>query len=115
VARASCTGTPGSGAAGRVITLPSTVTNPFSLELNQTLHAGGYCVVTSGAEERHVILIRPMQPIFLGNKITVGPRARGYSGSKDTTVRACTILVAAIPRADGQPFIRRGSNDNGYA
>ena len=53
VASASCTGTPGSGAAG-VITLPSTLTNPFSLELNQT-YSAGICVVTSGAT--NVIII----------------------------------------------------------
>ena len=53
VASASCTGTPGSGAMG-VITLPSTLTNPFSIELNQTCSAG-ICVVTSGAT--NVIMI----------------------------------------------------------
>ena len=47
VASGSCSGTPGSGAAG-VITLPSALSNPFSLELNQTFSAG-ICVVTSGA------------------------------------------------------------------
>jgi hypothetical protein len=36
VASGSCSGTPGSGAAG-VITLPSALSNPFSLELNQAL------------------------------------------------------------------------------
>ena len=53
VASASCTGTPGSGAMG-VITLPSTLTNPFSLELNQT-YSAGICVVTSGATNLIVI------------------------------------------------------------
>ncbi|MBZ5591145.1 MAG: hypothetical protein LAP39_02845 [Acidobacteriia bacterium] len=53
VAAASCSGTPGSGAAG-VITLPSTLTNPFSLEFNQIFSAG-ICVVTSGATNIVVI------------------------------------------------------------
>jgi hypothetical protein len=53
VASGSCSGTPGSGAAG-VITLPSTLGNPFSLELNQTFSAG-ICVVTSGAANLTVI------------------------------------------------------------
>ncbi|HLM99549.1 MAG TPA: hypothetical protein VK335_09725 [Bryobacteraceae bacterium] len=53
VAAASCSGTPGSGAAG-VITLPSTLANPFSLEFNQTFSAG-ICVVTSGATNITVI------------------------------------------------------------
>ena len=53
VASGSCSGTPGSGAAG-VITLPSTVANPVSLELNQTFGAG-ICVVTSGATNLTVI------------------------------------------------------------
>ena len=53
VASASCSGTPGSGAMG-VITLPSTLTNPFSLELNQT-YSAGICVVTSGATNLIVI------------------------------------------------------------
>jgi hypothetical protein len=53
VASGSCSGTPGSGAAG-VITLPSALSNPFSLELNQTFSAG-ICVVTSGATNLTVI------------------------------------------------------------
>jgi hypothetical protein len=53
VASGSCSGTPGSGAAG-VITLPSTLGNPFSLELNQSFSAG-ICVVTSGAANLIVI------------------------------------------------------------
>jgi hypothetical protein len=53
VAAASCSGTPGSGALG-VITLPSTLTNPFSLEFNQTFSAG-ICVVTSGTTNITVI------------------------------------------------------------
>ena len=53
VAAASCSGTPGSGAMG-VITLPSTLANPFSLEFNQTFSAG-ICVVTSGATNITVI------------------------------------------------------------
>jgi hypothetical protein len=53
VASGSCSGTPGSGAAG-VITLPSTLGNPFTLELNQTFSAG-ICVVTSGATNLIVI------------------------------------------------------------
>jgi len=53
VASASCSGTPGSGAAG-VITLPSTLANPFSMEFNQTFSAG-ICVVTSGATNVTVI------------------------------------------------------------
>lgn len=53
VAAASCSGTPGSGAAG-VITLPSTLANPFTLEFNQT-YSAGICVVTSGATNLLVI------------------------------------------------------------
>jgi hypothetical protein len=53
VASGSCSGTPGSGASG-VITLPSTVSNPVSLELNQAFSAG-ICVVTSGATNLIVI------------------------------------------------------------
>jgi hypothetical protein len=53
IAGASCSGTPGSGAAG-VITLPSTLTNPFSLEFNQVFSTG-ICVVTSGATNISVI------------------------------------------------------------
>src|SRR4029077_13055584 len=53
VAAASCSGTPGSGAMG-VITLPSTLTNPFTLEFNQSFSAG-ICVVTSGATNINVI------------------------------------------------------------
>jgi hypothetical protein len=53
VASGSCSGTPGSGATG-IITLPSTLGNPFSLELNQTFSAG-ICVVTSGATNLTVI------------------------------------------------------------
>ena len=53
VASGSCSGTPGSGAAG-VITLPSALGNPFSLELNQAFSAG-ICVVTSGATNLTVI------------------------------------------------------------
>jgi hypothetical protein len=53
IAGASCSGTPGSGAAG-VITLPSTLANPFSLEFNQVFSAG-ICVVTSGATNISVI------------------------------------------------------------
>jgi len=53
IAGASCSGTPGSGASG-VITLPSTLTNPFSLEFNQVFSAG-ICVVTSGATNVMVI------------------------------------------------------------
>jgi hypothetical protein len=53
VASGSCSGTPGSGAAG-VITLPSALGNPVSLELNQTFSAG-ICVVTSGATNLTVI------------------------------------------------------------
>lgn len=53
VAAASCSGTPGSGAMG-VITLPSTLANPFTLEFNQTFSAG-ICVVTSGATNINVI------------------------------------------------------------
>jgi hypothetical protein len=53
VASGSCSGTPGSGAAG-VITLPSSLGNPFSLELNQAFSAG-ICVVTSGATNLTVI------------------------------------------------------------
>ena len=53
VASGSCSGTPGSGAAG-VITLPSSLGNPFSLEINQAFSAG-ICVVTSGATNLTVI------------------------------------------------------------
>jgi hypothetical protein len=53
VAAASCSGTPGSGATG-VITLPSTLANPFTLEFNQSFSAG-ICVVTSGATNINVI------------------------------------------------------------
>lgn len=53
IAGASCSGTPGSGAAG-VITLPSALSNPFSLEFNQVFSAG-ICVVTSGATNIIVI------------------------------------------------------------
>jgi len=53
VASGSCSGTPGSGAAG-VITLPSTLSNPFTLEINQAFSAG-ICVVTSGATNLLVI------------------------------------------------------------
>jgi len=53
VASASCSGTPGSGAAG-VIALPSTLANPFTLEFNQT-YSTGICVVTSGATNLIVI------------------------------------------------------------
>lgn len=53
IAGASCSGTPGSGASG-VITLPSSLTNPFSLEFNQVFSAG-ICVVTSGATNIMVI------------------------------------------------------------
>jgi hypothetical protein len=53
VASGSCSGTPGSGASG-VITLPSALGNPFSLELNQAFSAG-ICVVTSGATNLIVI------------------------------------------------------------
>jgi hypothetical protein len=47
VASASCSGTPASGAAG-IVTVPSTLGNPVSLEINQTFSAG-ICVVTSAA------------------------------------------------------------------
>jgi hypothetical protein len=40
--------------AAAVITLPSTLTNPFSLEFNQSFSAG-ICVVTSGATNIVVI------------------------------------------------------------
>ena len=53
IAGTSCSGTPGSGAAG-VITLPSTLTNPFSLEFNQVFSAG-ICIVASGATNIVVI------------------------------------------------------------
>jgi hypothetical protein len=53
IAGASCSGTPGSGAAG-VVTLPSTLANPFTLEFNQIFSAG-ICVVTSGATNITVI------------------------------------------------------------
>ncbi len=53
VAAGSCSGTPGSGAAG-VVTVPSTLGNPLSLEINQTFSAG-ICVVTSAATNVIVI------------------------------------------------------------
>ena len=53
VAAASCSGTPGSGASG-VITLPATLTNPFTLEFNQIFSAG-ICIVTSGVTNLNVI------------------------------------------------------------
>ncbi len=53
VAGGSCSGTPASGAAG-VITIPATLGNPVSLELNQTFGAG-ICVVTSAATNVIVI------------------------------------------------------------
>jgi hypothetical protein len=53
IAGASCSGTPGSGAAG-LVTLPSTLANPFSLEFNQVFSAG-ICVLTSGATNITVI------------------------------------------------------------
>jgi len=53
VVAASCSGTPGSGASG-VITLPSTLTNPFTLEFNQVF-SNGICIVTSGATNISVI------------------------------------------------------------
>jgi hypothetical protein len=53
VAAGSCSGTPGSGAAG-VITVPSTPGNPVSLEINQAFSAG-ICVVTSAATNLIVI------------------------------------------------------------
>ena len=53
VAAGSCSGTPGSGASG-VITVPSTLGNAVSLEINQTFSAG-ICVVTSAATNVIVI------------------------------------------------------------
>jgi hypothetical protein len=53
VASGSCVGTPGSGGAG-VITLPSTVGNPFFVDYNMTMNAG-VCIVTSGATDIQAI------------------------------------------------------------
>jgi hypothetical protein len=53
VASGACSGTPGSGAAG-VITLPSTLSNPFTLEINQAFSAG-ICVVSSSAANVSVV------------------------------------------------------------
>lgn len=53
LASASCTGTPATNAKA-VLTLPSTVSNPFSIEFQQAF-ANGICVLTSGATNLTVI------------------------------------------------------------
>lgn len=53
LASASCTGTPSTNPKG-VITLPSTVSNPFTLEYQESF-ANGICVLTSGATNLTVI------------------------------------------------------------
>jgi hypothetical protein len=53
LASASCTGTPSTNPKA-VITLPSTVGNPFTLEFQQSF-ANGICVLTSGATNLTVI------------------------------------------------------------
>jgi len=53
LASASCTGTPSTNPKG-VITLPSTVSNPFFLEY-QVSFTNGICVLTSGATNLIVI------------------------------------------------------------
>ena len=53
LASASCTGTPATNPKA-VITLPSTVGNPFTLEFQQSF-ANGICVLTSGATNVTVI------------------------------------------------------------
>jgi hypothetical protein len=53
LASASCTGTPATNAKA-VITLPSSVSNPFTLEFQQSF-ANGICVLTSGATNLTVI------------------------------------------------------------
>jgi hypothetical protein len=53
LASASCTGTPSTNPKA-VITLPSTVSNPFTIEFQQSF-ANGICVLTSGATNLTVI------------------------------------------------------------
>lgn len=53
LASASCTGTPSTNPKA-VITLPTTVGNPFTLEFQQSF-ANGICVLTSGATNLTVI------------------------------------------------------------
>lgn len=53
LASASCTGTPSTNAKA-VLTLPATISNPFTLEFQQSF-ANGICVLTSGATNLTVI------------------------------------------------------------
>jgi hypothetical protein len=53
LATASCTGTPATNPKA-VITLPTTISNPFTLEFQQSF-ANGICVLTSGATNLTVI------------------------------------------------------------
>jgi len=53
LASASCTGTPSTNPKG-VLTLPATISNPFTLEFQQAF-ANGICVLTSGATNLTVI------------------------------------------------------------
>jgi len=53
LASASCTGTPSTNAKA-VLTLPSTISNPFTVEFQQSF-ANGICVLTSGATNLTVV------------------------------------------------------------
>ncbi len=53
LASASCTGTPSTNPRG-VLTLPSTVSNPFTVEFQESF-VNGICVLTSGATNLTVI------------------------------------------------------------
>jgi hypothetical protein len=53
LASASCTGTPSTNPKG-VLTLPATISNPFTLEFQESF-ANGICVLTSGATNLTVI------------------------------------------------------------
>lgn len=53
LASASCTGTPSTNPKG-VLTLPATVSNPFTVEFQENF-ANGICVLTSGATNLTVI------------------------------------------------------------
>jgi len=53
LATASCTGTPSTNPQA-VITLPATISNPFTLEFQQSF-SNGICVLTSGATNLTVI------------------------------------------------------------
>lgn len=53
LASASCTGTPSTNPKA-VLTLPATISNPFTVEFQQSF-ANGICVLTSGATNLTVI------------------------------------------------------------